>query len=122
MKSNNKIVAFFSTLAVLGLWSSTAFAQDGGAAANAFSMFSWLGMAAGLGIGLAVIGGALGQGRAAAAAMEGIARNPKSRDEVFVPLILGLAFIESLVIYALVITYFVQSHIGISGTLSVAGG
>lgn len=64
-----------------------------------------LAIAAGFGISLAAFGGALGQGRAAASALEGIARNPGAADKIFVPMIIGLALIESLVIYALVISF-----------------
>ena len=60
-------------------------------------------LAAGLAIGIAAFGGALGQGKAAAAAVEGIARNPGASGKVFTPMILGLALIESLVIYALLV-------------------
>ena len=60
-------------------------------------------MALGIMMGVAVLGGALGQGKAAAAAFEAIARNPKA--DIFVPFILGLALIESLVIYALVVAF-----------------
>lgn len=60
-----------------------------------------------LAIGLAALGGGLGQGRAVAAALEGICRNPGSADKVFTPMLLGLAFIESLVIFALVIAFMV---------------
>jgi F-type H+-transporting ATPase subunit c len=45
----------------------------------------------------------LGQGKTAAAALEGIARNPNASGKIFVPMIIGLALIESLVIYAFVI-------------------
>jgi F-type H+-transporting ATPase subunit c len=62
-------------------------------------------MAAGLAIGVAAAGGAIGQGRAAAAALEGIARNPQASGKLFTPMIIGLALIESLVIYALVIAF-----------------
>jgi len=62
-------------------------------------------MAAGLAIGIAAAGGAVGQGRAAAAALEGIARNPQASGKLFTPMIIGLALIESLVIYALVIAF-----------------
>ncbi|HSA33530.1 MAG TPA: hypothetical protein P5077_07385 [bacterium] len=62
-------------------------------------------LSAGLAIGIAAIGGALGQGRAAAAAMEGTARNPESSKRLFILLILSLALIESLVIYALVVSF-----------------
>ena len=64
-----------------------------------------LALAAGFGIALAAFGGALGQGRAASAALEGIARNPGASDKIFVPMIIALALIESLVIYALVISF-----------------
>jgi len=65
-------------------------------------------MAAGLAIGIAALGGALGQGKAAAAALEGIARNPNASDKLFTPMILGLALIESLVIYALFIAFVIK--------------
>ncbi|MBL0691131.1 MAG: ATP synthase F0 subunit C [SAR324 cluster bacterium] len=62
---------------------------------------------AGLAIGLAVIGGGLGQGKAAAAALEGIARNPGASGKVFTPFILGMALIESLVIFALLVAFLI---------------
>lgn len=62
-------------------------------------------IAAGLAIGVAAFGGAMGQGKASAAALDGIARNPGAADKMFVPMILALALIESLVIYALVIAF-----------------
>jgi F-type H+-transporting ATPase subunit c len=65
----------------------------------------WYAMAAALGLGIAAFGGALGQGRAAAAALDGIARNPGASDKLFTPMILGLALIESLVIYSLLIAF-----------------
>ena len=61
-------------------------------------------LAAGLGIGIAALGGALGQGKATASAVEGIGRNPGASGNMFVPFLLGLVLIESLVIYALVIS------------------
>jgi len=65
----------------------------------------FIALAAGLGIAIAVFGGALGQARAATAALEGIARNPSAYQKIFTPMILSLALIESLVIYALVISF-----------------
>ena len=49
---------------------------------------------AGIAIGLAVLGGGLGQGRAASAALEGIARNPGAQSKIFTPMILSLALID----------------------------
>ncbi|HEX9843180.1 MAG TPA: ATP synthase F0 subunit C [bacterium] len=70
-----------------------------------------LALGAGLGIGVAAFGGGLGQGRAVASALEGIARNPQASDRIFTPMIVGLALIESLVIYALVIAFILQGKI-----------
>jgi F-type H+-transporting ATPase subunit c len=70
-----------------------------------------LAIGAGLGLGLAAAIGALAQGRAVSAAMEGLSRNPQASDKMFLPLILGLVFIESLVIYTLVIAFFLQGKI-----------
>lgn len=64
----------------------------------------WYAIACGLCIAIAAFGGAIGQGRAVAAALEGIARNPGASGKIFIPMIVGLALIESLVIYALVIS------------------
>jgi F-type H+-transporting ATPase subunit c len=64
-----------------------------------------------LAIGLAALGGGLGQGRAAAAALEGFCRNPTSSKDVFTPMLLGLAFIESLVIFALVIAFMLNGRL-----------
>ena len=75
-----------------------AFAENGGSQAGAYAA-----LGAGLAIGIAALGGALGQGKVAALAMEGISRNPQAQPTMFVPMIVGLALIESLVIYALVI-------------------
>lgn len=62
-------------------------------------------LGAALAIGLAAFGGSLGQGRTASAALEGIARNPAAQGKIFVPMIIGLALIESLVLYAFVIAF-----------------
>ena len=72
----------------------------------------WGLVAAGLGMSIAAFGGALGQGKAAAAALEGIARNPSASDKLFTPMILGLALIESLVIYSLVISFMILGQLG----------
>lgn len=128
MSSKQKVVAFLSVLAVVALWSTTGFAQAAqGAAASGgsiFSMWGWLGLAAGLGIGLAAFGGAIGQGRAVGSAMEGLARNPGSYDEVFTPFIVGIALVESLVIYALIVSILLIT-LKIPGTkemIQLAGG
>jgi F-type H+-transporting ATPase subunit c len=61
-------------------------------------------LAAGFGIALAAFGGALGQAKGIAAALDGIARNPGAQGKIVTPMIIGLAMIESLVIYSLVVS------------------
>jgi F-type H+-transporting ATPase subunit c len=68
-------------------------------------------LATGLAIGIAALGGAIGQGNAVRGAMEGIARNPGASGKILVQLIIGLALIESLVIYALVISLILQAKL-----------
>lgn len=60
-------------------------------------------LAAAIAIGVGAYGGTQGQGKAAAAALEGIARNPGAQNKIFVPMILALALIESLVILTFVV-------------------
>ena len=68
-------------------------------------------LAANLGVGIAAFGSALGQGRMAASAMESIGRNPNAAGQIFTPMLLGLAFIEALTLYALVIAWVLQLKI-----------
>ncbi len=79
---------------------------------NASSVGMYLALAAGFGIAIAAFGGALGQGKAAAAALTGIARNPDASGKILAPMILALALIESLVIYALIISFVLSGQIG----------
>lgn len=97
--SFRKALLVLSTL-VLTLGASAAMAAEG---ATTVDQYASLGAA--LAIGLAAFGGALGQGKTAAAALEGIARNPAAQGKIFVPMIIGLALIESLVLYAFVIAF-----------------
>lgn len=103
--------AFTSLLVVLVfcLIAGPAFAQEGATAAGAAGGLIALG--AGIGMGLAAFGVGLGQGRATAAAMESIGRNPNSADKLFTPFILGLALMEALALYTLVIAFILQGKI-----------
>ena len=62
-------------------------------------------IAGGIGFAIAVFGGALGQSRIGAAACEGAARNPGASAKIQTMMILGLALIESLVLFALVVVF-----------------
>jgi F-type H+-transporting ATPase subunit c len=108
---------------IIGI-SAVAFAQPGGPdagttlnvayeKAHGLSVnYGYIALGAGLGIGLAALGGGIGQGRAAGSALEGIARNPGAAGQIRGPMILGLALIESLVIYALIISLLLVLKVG----------
>lgn len=83
--------------------SGIAFAQ--GEAGASTSLAGIVAIGSGLAMGLAAIGASGGQGRAAESALEGIARNPGSREAVFVPLLLSLAFIELSALLGFVIAF-----------------
>lgn len=70
-----------------------------------------------LGLPIAVIGAGLGQGKAAAAALEGVARQPDAAGKIQTMMIIALALIESLVIYALLMFFMLQGKLP---TLTVA--
>ncbi len=65
-------------------------------------------LSAAITISLAVLGGTTAQGKAASAALEGIARNPEAQGKIFTPMILAMALIESLVILGFVIAFMIQ--------------
>lgn len=88
--------AFYVVLALFA--SVPAFAQEATHAATTGGVSGLGAMALGLMVGLGAFGAAMGQGRIGASAMEGIARNPQASKSMFVPMIIGLALIESLFI------------------------
>ena len=65
--------------------------------------FSMCVLAAGIGMGLGAIGTGIGQGFAVKGAVEGVSRNPGASGKILTTMMIGLAMIESLAIYALVI-------------------
>jgi F-type H+-transporting ATPase subunit c len=115
MKRTIKILSSLATVLVVLGFSGIAFAQGADAAVKTqglASNYGLIALAAGLGIGIAALGGGIGQGRAAAAALDGIARNPGAAGQIRGPMILGLALIESLVIYALIISLLLVLKVG----------
>ncbi len=108
LKSKLSLSAVVATALVL--MPSLAMAQAD-AASNQFDANALFACAAGFAIGIAALGGTLGQGRAAAAALEGISRNPGAAARIQTPMILGLALIESLVLFALIIAFLLQAKI-----------
>jgi F-type H+-transporting ATPase subunit c len=89
----------FMTLAAM-LLATPAFAQGSGGAADIYAP-----LAAGLGMGIAAGLCGMGQGKAIASSSEAVARNPGARPAIFLFLILGLAFIESLALFTFVIIF-----------------
>ncbi|MBI3922432.1 MAG: ATP synthase F0 subunit C [Armatimonadetes bacterium] len=70
-----------------------------------------LALAVGFGLPVAVLSAALAQGKAASAALEGIARQPEAAGQIQTAMIIGLALIESLVIYALLMFFMLQGKL-----------
>ena len=112
---NIKRLAFsaFAFVSTLTLFAIPAFAEaaEAAEAAGDTSQNGLIALAMGLGLGIAAAGGGIGQGKAAAGALEGIGRNPGAAKEIFTPLLLSLALIESLVIYSLVISFMLLTKI-----------
>src|SRR6476469_3938229 len=96
-------------LSALGLlmMAITAIAQPAGQTAVADNHRSAIAIGAGIGFAIAVFGGALGQSKIGAAACEGAARNPGAAGRIQTMMILGLALIESLVLFALLVIFAV---------------
>lgn len=88
------------------LFSASAFAQGAGAGDKGM-----IALGTGVLLGLAAMGGGFGQGKIGASAVEGIARNPQAGKAIFMPMILCLVFVESLVIFSFVIAFILQSKI-----------
>jgi F-type H+-transporting ATPase subunit c len=86
-----------------------AFAED--VAASGDTQGAALSIASALAIGLAAFGGTWSQGRAVSAILEATGRNPGAASKMFTPLILGLVFIESLVIFSFVIAFNLANKI-----------
>jgi len=105
MKIARKIMAKLPhiALAVAGTLMPVASAFAEGAADAGSSSLAPLG--AGLAIGMAVVGGALGQGKVVGSMLESFGRNPSVGGKLLTPMILGMALIESLVILAFVIAF-----------------
>ncbi len=106
----SKSLFLLLVVAAVVLFPVISFAEEaaGGSDMAKAEQGKFMALAAGLAIGVAAFGGALGQGKAVASGLEGIARNPSASGKIFTPMLLGLAFIESLVIYALIIAFMIK--------------
>lgn len=98
-------VSFVTTVGMLGV-SSVAFAEE--AASTGGSTAGIIALSSALAIAISAFGAALGQGQAVAKAMESIGRNPNSADRIQTPMIIGLALMEALAIYGLIIAFILS--------------
>lgn len=120
MHKMKKIVAALFVVAALLAMTIPAFAAGNGAApatdaaqtqqsesAQTDSSLGLKAVATGIAIGLAAAGGAVGMGIAAGKSVEGIARQPEAESKIRTTLMLGLVFIETAIIYALLVVILI---------------
>ena len=120
MHKMKKIVAALFVVAALLAMAIPAFAAGNGAApatdaaqtqqsesVQADSSLGLKAVATGIAIGLAAAGGAVGLGIAAGKSVEGIARQPEAESKIRTTLMLGLVFIETAIIYALLVVILI---------------
>jgi F-type H+-transporting ATPase subunit c len=101
-----KLAKFFTMMFVAGMAAMPALAQGDAAAAKPPEHVAvGIVLAAGLSMAIAAAFCGLGQGRVAAAACEGIARNPGAAGAIRTAMILGLVFIETLVLFTLAVVF-----------------
>lgn len=98
---DRKAVIVFMMLAAVMLFATPAFAQAPATTTSGLGNWGLSGIGLGIAVGLA----GLGQARVAGSACEGIARNPGARGGIQLAMILGLAFIESLVLFIWVLLF-----------------
>ena len=98
-----KLVFLFSLLAVMATATVALAAPEAGSTAAAMDAIGKIAIAAGIAIGVATLGPGIGQGLAVFSALQGMARNPEAAGTIRVNMLIGLALLESLVIYGLVV-------------------
>ena len=104
MKKRTAVVLL--AIALVCLLAPFAFAEEAEAASDS-NVGAMAVIGAALGIGIAALGTGIGQGIGLSKACEGVARNPGASGKITTTLIIGLAMIESLCIYALVVALIV---------------
>ena len=105
MKLARKIAAKLPVLAAVAVGALTPVCAAVAEQAQTGAASSFAPLGAGLAIGMAVVGGALGQGKVVGSMLESFGRNPSVGGKLLTPMILGMALIESLVILAFVIAF-----------------
>lgn len=111
MSKVGKLVGILAMLAVGIFLGMPAMAQEAEAASQAVAAdapFLTTQSMLALSLAIAAFSGAMAQGRAVSSGLEGIARNPEASGKIQTNLIVGLAFIESLTIYALLVCFILK--------------
>jgi len=101
-----KTLVFLLTAVGIMATATVALAQPSGdptVSAAALDAIGMIALAAGIAVGLATIGPGIGQGLSVFSALQGIARNPEAAGTIRTNMIIGLALLESLTIYGLVV-------------------
>lgn len=122
--SKKRFIGAIIAALVLGV-STMAMAEEGAASVQAAGLWVFFGIAiaCGFGIGVAALGTGLGMGNAINGALTGTARNPEAGGKIMTTMIIGLALIESLCIYALVICFMLLGKIPATDILiKIVGG
>jgi F-type H+-transporting ATPase subunit c len=96
-------VALLTWVALLSMVAMAFAEANPQVAAAGLNVYFGVVLAAGLAIGIAALGTGIGQGLGLKGAVEGVARNPEASGKITVTMLIGLAMIESLAIYALVV-------------------
>ena len=101
---NKKLFVLLSLMAILML-ATPVFAQGEPSAAAGAAGVNWVAITSGFAMAIAAGLAAFGQGKIAAAACEGMARNPAARAGIQLAMIIGLAFVESLVLFTFAVVF-----------------
>lgn len=105
LKKMNTLSRYYGFVMATLLFPLVSFAEEGAAAAGHGGGSAWTAFPIGLGIAIAAACAALGQGKIAASFMDGVSRNPGAVNVMRTPLILSLIFVETLVLFTLLIAF-----------------
>ena len=103
--SKRTLIGVVTMVFVLGIASLAFAGEDSAVKAAGLWVFFGIAIACGIVIGMAALGTGIGMGNAINGALQGTARNPEAGGKIMTTMIIGLALIESLCIYALVICF-----------------
>ncbi len=98
-----KLNLFVLALLALVAAAPAAFAQEAASGGQSSGALTYMALGCVVGLGLAAYGGGIGMGNAISGALSAMARNPGIYQRLFPSMLIGLAMIESLVIYTLVV-------------------